>query len=301
MTWVTGVDENGMGPLLGPLVATAVTLELRRYDRARLRRRGLELAIGDSKKTSAFGRMRHAEGLTLALAERALGRPPRDADALFEAFAIDGLLALRAPCPDAGTRDQCWGAPIALPAFGGDLEAGRAILKRLEGRSLTVHRVRSAVLCAGSLNAAIDRGSTKVREDLRLFEELILDARRSAPEEVSAICGQVSGIRNYPDYFSRFRGVTERERGHYDVPAVGDVRFEVKADDQHLPVGLASMVGKVVRELAMRRMNAFYRGHDPALEEVSGYHDPRTRRFVEASEPLRKRLRIAEDCFARRG
>lgn len=193
-----------------------------------------------------------------------------------------------------------WSEPIALPAFGGDLAEGRALLKRLEGRTLTIRRVRSAVLCAGALNAAVDEGSTKVREDLSLFEQLILDARAAAPGQLEAICGQVSGIRRYPQYFTRFRGVQERGDGAYAVPDVGSVRFEVKADDRHLPVGLASMVGKLVRELAMRRLSAFYRRHDPSLERVSGYHDPRTRRFAEDSGDLRRRLRVAADCFQRR-
>ena len=144
--------------MLGPLVATAVTLELGRYDRARLRRRGDGLAIGDSKRTSAFGKMAHAEGLAMALAERILGRPPGNADDLLGAFAIDGLLPLRACCPDASSRAQCWSEPLPLPAFGGDLVTGRALLARLEGRALRVRRIRSAIFCAGSINAAHRRG-----------------------------------------------------------------------------------------------------------------------------------------------
>ncbi len=298
--WVTGVDENGMGPLLGPLIATAVTVELRRYDRARLRRRGLELGIGDSKQTSAFGKMAHAESLALALAERFLGRPAADADALLEAFSLEGLLTLRGRCPDASSRAQCWSEPLPLPAFGGDLAEGRALLKRLEGRTLTIRRVRSAVLCAGALNEAADGGSTKVQEDLKLFERLILDARAAAPAELEAICGQVSGIRRYPQYFRRFENAREVGAGTYAVPGVGRVRFEVKADDKHLPVGLASMVGKLVRELSMHRLSAFYRRHDPELEKVSGYHDPRTRRFAAQSGDLRRHLQVAPDCFERR-
>lgn len=298
--WVTGVDENGMGPLLGPLIATAVTVELRRYDRARLRRRGLELGIGDSKQTSAFGKMAHAESLALALAERFLGRPAADADALLEAFSLEGLLTLRGRCPDASSRAQCWSEPLPLPAFGGDLAEGRALLKRLEGRTLTIRRVRSAVLCAGALNEAADGGSTKVQEDLKLFERLILDARAAAPAELEAICGQVSGIRRYPQYFRRFENAREVDAGTYAVPGVGRVRFEVKADDKHLPVGLASMVGKLVRELSMHRLSAFYRRHDPELEKVSGYHDPRTRRFAAQSGDLRRHLQVAPDCFERR-
>ena len=111
----------------------------------------------------------------------------------------------------------------------------------------------------------------------------------------------MSGIRRYPEYFHQLRSDQELEHGAYRVHGVGEVRFEVKADDQHLPVGLASMVGKVIRELAMRRQSSFYRRHDPTLEHVSGYYDPRTDRFVTAAEPLRRRLNVARDCFERRG
>src|SRR5688572_2511920 len=60
---VVGVDENGLGPRLGPLIATAVALDVQDYDATRLRRVGARIGVGDSKTTSAFGAMAHAEGL----------------------------------------------------------------------------------------------------------------------------------------------------------------------------------------------------------------------------------------------
>ena len=89
-------------------------------------------------------------------------------------------------------------------------------------------------------------------------------------------------------------------KSRYAVEGFGTIAFEVKSDANHLPVAFASMVGKYVREVAMERLNRFYRGHDEALPRVSGYYDPVTARMIEASEPLRKRLAIAPDCFERR-
>jgi ribonuclease HII len=115
----------------------------------------------------------------------------------------------------------------------------------------------------------------------------------------------VGGIRRYPPRFALLdaaRTTTieeDRTRAAYYVEDLGDVTFEVDADASSLPVALASMVGKYVRELAMARQNAFYRGHDPELPEVSGYHDAVTGRFVEASRLLRTRLAIVDDCFER--
>lgn len=302
--WIVGVDENGLGPRLGPLVATALTLEVARYDAGALEAAGAALRVGDSKRTSGFGRMAHAEGLALALAEQATGRVPADADALLAAVGLDPVSTLRAPCPDDGTARQCW-PPLPLPAFGGDVAQGRTVLQALAARGARVHRVRTAVVCAGALNAALTAGSTKLRVDLELFERLILDARDTSSADLVAICGMVGGIRRYGDYLRHLPAptVVEEAKGvsAYEVPGVGRVRFEVKADDRHLPVGLASMVGKYVRELGMARLMAFYRGHQPALPAASGYHDKVTARFVAESRGLRRRLAVAPDCFERRG
>lgn len=300
---VVGVDENGLGPRLGPLVATAMTLEVRgSYDAGRLRRRGLALGVTDSKQVSGFGNMAFAESVALALVERSEGVPMSDADAFLAALCLDPRSAL--PCPDHGTARQCWSQSVGLPAFGGDPAEGREVLRKLEGRgTVRLRRVRSAVACSGVLNRELEGGRNKLRVDLALFEGLVLDARRACLEPVDAVCGMVGGIRDYVEYFSRFsRAVTtsaRKGRREYAVPDVGNVRFEVDADRRHLPVALASIVGKYVRELWMHRMHRFYSQY-AQVRPASGYHDPVTRRFMLETLPVRERLGVAKDCFERR-
>lgn len=303
MQRVIGVDENGLGPRLGPLLATAATIEVRRYDREALRALGDELGIGDSKQVSAFGRMAHAEGLALAVAA-AGGAAPKDVDALFAALSIDGLLSLRAPCPDAATSRQCWSS-LALPAFGGDLAAGEAMLSALGRAGVRLSRVRSAIACAGVFNEWVAGGQSKLALDLHLFERLLLDGRASAQGDVTAICGMVGGIRRYASRLTRLGevAIVEETKGlsRYHASGLGSLSFEVSADDRHLPVGLASMIGKYLRELAMARLVGFYRAHDDSLPVVSGYHDPVTRRFVDSSADLRRKLGVVGSCFERNG
>ena len=314
--WIVGVDENGMGPRLDPLIATAVTLELRGYDRARLRRRGLEQGVGDSKQTSAFGQMKAAESLALALGARALGHVPEDADALLAALGLDTPATLQERCPSAAQRAQCWG-PLTLPAFGGSLAEGEERLAALEGRTLRVHRVRTRAVCVRELNDALAAGQNKLAVDLELFERLLLDARAAGDGDLLAHCGIMGGLRRYVPRFRHFgqpslaNGLTlaepvrvlEEVKGcsRYAVPALGEVSFEVKADDRHLAVGLASMVGKYVRELAMARIVGFYRALDPELPAASGYHDPVTARFVDGVAARRRRLALVDACFVREG
>lgn len=304
MQRIVGVDENGLGPRLGPLVATAATIEVARYDAEPLRALGAKLGVGDSKQHSAFGKMAHAEGLVLALASTR-GRPPSSADELLATLSLDGLLALRSPCPDPTTARPCWEKNLALPAFGGDVAVGRAMLASLREGGVEVRRVRTTLACAGVFNTWIAGGKNKLALDLHLFERLLLDARRSSRGPLHAVCGMVGGLRRYAPHLSQLGAVRvlveEKGASRYEAASVGTVDFEVKADDRHLPVGLASMVGKYVREIAMARLVGWYRDEDPTLPDASGYHDPVTRRFVEGSEALRRRLPVADACFERRG
>lgn len=304
MAWVLGVDENGLGPRLGPLVATAVALELPKARRRAVDRAAEGARIADSKLVSGFGKMAWAEGVALAAVERQEGRAPRDADELLSALALDGALALRAPCPTA-SAPQCWSEPIELPAYGGSLEEGHRALEALAKAGARLVRARSAIACVRVYDEGVARRGSKVALDLELFERLILDARAASDEDLDATCGMVGGIRQYLRYFSRFDPVAtrlveeSRARARYRVPGVGLVTFEVDADASHPAVALASMIGKYVRELGMDRITRFYRRAQPELAPVSGYHDPKTAAFVEATTRTRRRLRIADGCFER--
>jgi hypothetical protein len=50
------------------------------------------------------------------------------------------------------------------------------------------------------------------------------------------------------------------------------VQFMPEAEGQHLPVALASMVAKLVRELAMMRFNRYWCGRMPELKPTAGYY-----------------------------
>lgn len=303
---VIGLDENGLGPILGPLVATAATLQLKdEYDADALRLIGEAQGIGDSKAVSAFGDMAHVEGVALAMFERVYGGVASGFDELLARAAFGGHALLSSLCPSS-SRPQCWGEPVGLPAFGGDIAAGRRALGALEEAGARVRAIQTYVSCARRINDARADGIKLFDQDLHLFEQLTLYARAHVGVDAYFIAGMVGGIRDYPPRLRHLSrdGCREAraERGlrAYDIDGVGHLRFEVDADARHLPVALASMFGKYVRELSTKRLNDFYRAHDAELEPVSGYRDPRTKRFIAATEALRKRLEIADDCFTRR-
>jgi ribonuclease HII len=313
--YVVGIDENGLGPRLGPMITTAVTIDFGdAYDAKKWRKRGLARGLTDSKATASSRRMGFAESVALAVAAlsvNATANSDRLASAFIGSLHLDGDVGLRAPCPTSATSALCHGHDLELPAFGGSLEEGMdAIRPLVVGRStLRIARVRTVVNCVGVLNREHAAGRNKLVLDLAAMERLSLDSSRSLGVDVHSLCGMIGGIRDVPRYASHIapesyvarEADTNASCRAYDVAGVGSMRFEIDADSGHLPVALASMVGKYLRELAMARIIGLHRASGPSLESVSGYHDPVTARFVEASAPLRRRLDIVDDCFERRG
>lgn len=81
------------------------------------------------------------------------------------------------------------------------------------------------------------------------------------------------------DRLSRYR--LERESGRSKIT----ISFVVEAERQHLPVALASMTAKYVRELFMLRMNRHFCSLMPELKPTAGYTED-GRRYLADIEPL---------------
>jgi ribonuclease HII len=90
-----------------------------------------------------------------------------------------------------------------------------------------------------------------------------------------------------------------RSESAYRVGDFGRLRFLVDADAQDPLVGLASLVGKYIREQMMARLTRFVRKIEPSVAAVSGYRDPNTAKFVAATARIRQTLGVPDDCFFR--
>jgi ribonuclease HII len=304
-----GIDENGLGPRLGPLVVTAIlcrtTPEGARVANARPRG-AIRARLDDSKKLVSYADSGLGEAWARAIAARTgKGASAADPDALVHAIALDARDAMRAPCPTHHVG-QCWdtheerfGAEGALVAkVGKDLD-------KLASQGVEIVGVRVAVVCTKRLNEAVARGLSRFDVDLHTMERLVLAARADAGVDLFAACGKVGGFDRYAPSFGPLSGhlhtalVEGRARSEYRVLGVGNVAFVRDADQSHLLVCMASLVGKWVRDLLMRRIVRFHREAVPELPDASGYHDPVTTRFIDASALSRKARRLDDACFVR--
>ena len=316
-----GIDENGLGPRLGPLIVTAAIARTSPDGARRAQRpvRGrMAERLGDSKQLASFVDSSIGEAWARAIAHRvhtariseAILAPvdlPSTPDELIAAMSLDPREVLRSPCPPAHA-DQCWAH--AGEKFGVDVATVRAIgadLETLAARGVDIIGVRVAIVCTERLNDAMARGLSRFDVDLHTMERLALAARAQAGCAIAVTCGKVGGYNRYMPAFGplRDRAMTVIEEGRarsaYAVEGLGTVAFVRDADDQNMLVSMASLVGKWVRDLLMRRIVGYHRADDSTLPVASGYHDPVTARFVAATALSRARRSLPDVCFERSG
>ncbi|HLV68030.1 MAG TPA: hypothetical protein VKY73_19565 [Polyangiaceae bacterium] len=298
-----GVDENGLGARLGPLVVTSVLAEVdERGARALSRKlpKSMRQDLDDSKRVVAHGDVALGE----AWARTLLGLDAQSPAALLERLLADGAAELRAPCP-RHVEAQCWST--SGEAFGAEPEVLKRVIAHrgaLERRGIRFVSVRSSVVCTNRLNALRARGINRFVADLHAMESLVLAQRALAGADLQAVCGKVGGIGAYSRFFGPLAGrlhVTLQEKpakSAYHFPGIGEVCFVRDADGRDVLVMLASLVGKYVRELFMARIARFHPSPSPA-NAPSGYHDPVSAAFVERTALSRRARRIPDACFER--
>lgn len=314
-----GIDEAGYGPLLGPLCVGTSAFRLAGADGPRdmasapadlwsllsagvcrkpkdARRR---IAIADSKKLKSAGKQPtvHLERGVLAFTSHALGT---DA-ALFDELGVHARAskaapwhALTLPLPECHTADE--------------LAIARNVVRRAHERAgVELARFGVSALDAPAFNALYRELANKAHVNMSLVFEGVRQIELMRGDEPAFIAVDRQGGRS--DYTreldehvargARVRTVSESdERSTYEVGDGLFVSFEVEAEDRHLPVALASMGAKFVRELFMRRLNAFFAQRKPGLEPTAGYVED-GRRFLAEVKPILLREAIPEAEFAR--
>ena len=303
MSYRIGADENGLGSRLGPLVVTAVLARADERGLKALSRRlpkAVRGTLDDSKRLVSHTDVRLGEAWARALA----GGDPKTPAELFSSISLEGTEKLGEPCPHKA-RAQCWTADgeafEAEPELVATVAKHRAILFE---RGIEFVSVKTSVVCTERLNHARKAGKNRFVSDLHAMETLVLEHRRTAGENVTAVCGKVGGIGEYSRYFGPLGGWLHSILGEahaksaYHFPTVGELRFVRDADASDPLVMLASLVGKWVRELFMGRIARHYPASDDE-PRPSGYHDPVTARFVRRTALVRKKRAIPDRCFER--
>ncbi|MCE5302012.1 MAG: hypothetical protein LLF97_02755 [Planctomycetaceae bacterium] len=304
MEYLIGTDEAGYGPNLGPLVISATVWHAPDgvgvaglFDRLHAvvasDRRQPGVWMGDSKQLYAAGKgLQHLErGLWAALG--LLNACPKTWPTLWQTFAPEALDAM-ASIP--WYRDYHEPLPIDQPAD--QLPSTIETLRHgVDQAGVRLMSMQSRVIFEPEFNRLVERSESKgaalSHETLRLIVRAI-DAL--PPSRVSVVCDKHGGRNRYapllaeyfPDHLIEIHGES-RERSVYRFGPPDRRRefcFRAKAE-ACLPVALASMASKYLREAAMRALNDFWRRRVPGLQPTAGYPEDAKRFRQEVLEAKR--------------
>lgn len=313
MAWMIGIDEAGYGPNLGPLVVAAsvwrlpdvllgedlyrlavpavtqMPVEVARGRRGRKEAALRPVLIADSKLVySRAGGLDELERGVLAALE-ACGERPKTVSELWRAVHVEQWRP-----PECFVFDASASVPRA--PFGGELaQLGAWLVETLSraGIELCAIRVRAAYpdefngqlrVCGNKaevLQFLFFRLLVGLEPWMKQGPGLLLCDRHGGRMRYAALVQQVAGAYPVRVLYERLQTSAYRWEG---VGGHIELRFETKAE-RHLPVALASMAAKYLRELAMRDFNAWWLRHLPGLLPTAGYPGD-AGRFMECIVPL---------------
>ncbi len=309
MPFLIGTDEAGYGPNLGPLVITATLwevpfLQVDLYE-------SLKMSVADSATPDRItvcdskdlyqssGSIRALETSVLSL----LGRVPSEWKELVRELG----------CPRSAKDEEFWltEAELKLP-----LRADSEIIQSLTEQFANVcHQqevklleIRTATLFADQFNESVasqgNKATVLTSTTLSLVDQMMKHTGNSA---VKIVCDKHGGRSKYAGVLQHFltdhlveifeESLESSRYGWTDNDR--DVRVEFNSrGEAALPVALASMVSKYVREVYMNLWNQFWLGHLPSLKPTKGYPQD-AKRFMLDIDNVRNRLNISRESVWR--
>ena len=291
-TEVIGIDENGYGPILGPLVVTALKMDVRGDPWENLKLKNIKTPIKDSKEIFKHTKRAYKRGETFALAIlNRLNIEPTSFYQYVEQLTRESITEFFKNCE-----------PLLnlMPDFSLPVWSTREKIKNLElfeSPYLEIKDVKQKVLMPYEFNLKLESLKSKALLDFTLFINLM---KELASQKSMGIFGKISGKIYYRKWFN-FLGfkdievIVERStRSRYRLNS-WELSFFVDADSSFINVAMASILGKYTRELFLYSLS-LGPGFNSTLPIASGYrHDPKTSILKEALE----KSGIPEKCYLR--
>jgi len=306
--------------VLGPLIvsAAAVAMPDQLADRCiwsllspavsrRPGRRSSAVAIGDSKRLYSSrrkNRLKHLErGVLAMLATR--GRKPS---------TLAGLLSVLAPRAAQQTSEYPWYESLDLP-LPRDVSAtdvlllGNSLAAAMAKHKMQLLAMRSEPVFVGEYNRLVSASRNKAAVLMDVTMRLVMDLwRRREATRIRIYIDRHGGrIRYLPALQRVFPGAQLKILQEDDSCSAyrletarhaGRIQFVTGGEDRCLPVALASMTSKYLRELFMVLINRFWSAHVPGLKPTAGYYVD-GRRFHREIQPAMRPLALDNNLVYR--
>jgi ribonuclease HII len=313
MNWLAGVDEAGLGPILGPLVVAGVAMSgpdgadpwrLLKKHVSRKRFEKSKVRVADSKKVnSGDNGLRHLERTALVFWTVRHGETPPTLHDLLGALGVD--LAALARCPWYERLDL----RLPLEADAGEVELLAALVERsMRQHEVAVHDIAVRPVEVEEWNSLIEDTDNKSRAHFRAYAEVLDRLLGQLPGTGHVVADRCGGRMHYGGDLARLRPGARVEivgeqpaRSEYRLHE-GDgaitVTFAEQGEDRAFPTALASCFAKYLRELMVHVLNGWFAARVPGLRPTAGYFTD-GHRFLCDLEPHWERLSVPRERLVR--
>jgi ribonuclease HII len=290
MAILVGIDEAGFGPILGPLVVSSSAFRVpdnlvwaNHWEilhasvsdkRASLKGR---LLIVDSKKafTRTIG-IRHLRRTVLATLKH-LGNEPKNLTELISSL-----------CPDCleHIAEYPWykkAGDYQLGGDDGDIGIAVSMLRAdLANQNIELLGLKSRCLEVAHYNRMVNAVDNKAKVLFTAVAELMQSAIDAFPnDDLDIVIDRQGGRSHYQRQLQLMFGESQlriihedQDRSSYEMRTNNRkirVHFVVGADGKFLPVSLASMACKYLREVLVENINNYFLSFNPAIRPTAGY------------------------------
>ncbi|UCD28055.1 MAG: hypothetical protein JSV03_13300 [Planctomycetota bacterium] len=305
---IVGIDEAGYGPLLGPMVVSAVAFDvpiavlkevksaaegpdlwalLRASITRKVGKRDPRLAVVDSKKLYGRGGIGLLERAALSFCWQ-ITRPGGSRQDGNSPGSLRALLDMVCPRVINQLQDYPWyiDGDVELPvkcSHDDMTTQHNALSTDLSATGIQFRGVWVEVLPAGQFNRLVEATRNKAvvlfGQCSRLIQQI---ADAVGPRPLRIWVDRHGGrIRYHRQLMNAFEGArldileespdrSSYRLTHPDTPRM--IRFVRNGEEHHLPVALASIFSKYIRELFMVCFNRYWTHHVPGLRPTAGYY-----------------------------
>jgi ribonuclease HII len=319
MNYQAGVDEAGLGPILGPLVVAGVAMAgpegadpWQRLDSlvCRARHERGKLRVADSKKVKQGPHgLQRLEATALAFWTAWQGSLPATVGEFLQAL----------PVPVDSLVDYPWYADLTLPLPRHNDRDALLLQAELLARALRKAELQLLGLAIRPVevvewNALIAATDNKSRAHFHAYAEVLgrvlawLPAQFAAGERGQLVADRCGGRMHYAQDLRQLWS-------HGDVQVLTEtpasstyllqrpsgavqLTFTEKGEDRAFPTALASCLAKYVRELLVELLNRWFTSRVDGLQPTAGYYTD-GHRFLADLHPHLERLAVPTERLVR--
>ncbi len=318
MAIIAGIDEAGYGPLMGPLVVSATAFQVSEADAATdlwtlfepaishaRPRHANKVCVDDSKRVydrkQGIGSLEKHVLPFLSL----LGAPVRSLRELLSAFCAHGkdnltlypwyrdddpalprATALERVCTLSGRLADC------LAERGSRFCFARVELMDVAAFNREVIAARNKSVALGGRVAELVAALWEFCEEAPLF--LTVDKQGGR----NYYAGFLAGAFPFARIDTRVESPARSEYIVRKGPRQMQIAFQMKGDRHSLPVALASMLSKYLREVFVEMLNDYWSARVPGLQPTAGYFTD-GRRFLAEIDTARATEGVPMELLAR--